>query len=94
MLAPVKAGVMLTENPWLDFAALNTLYRVYGRALQELREHPEGTSWEGTDDDMMVLATSILDLAFLGERNALQLRRGAMRHFGYVETGDPDRAAA
>jgi hypothetical protein len=85
---------MPTENPWLDFAALNTLYRVYGRALQELREHPEGTSWEGTDDDMIVLATSILDLAFMGERSAIQLRRGAMRHFGYVETGDPDRAAA
>ena len=50
---------MLTENPWLDFAALNALYRAYGRALQELREHPEGTSWEGTDDDMIVLATSM-----------------------------------
>ena len=85
---------MLTEDPWIDTTARDKLYRVYGSALQELREHPEGTSWEGTDDDMIALATSILDLAFLGERDAIQLRRGAMRPFGYVETGDPDRSAA
>ena len=80
---------MLTENPWIDTTALATLYRVYGRALQELREHPQDTTWEGSDDDMLVLATRILDLAFLGERDAIQLRHGAMRHFGYVEASDP-----
>jgi hypothetical protein len=77
---------MLTENPWIDTTAL---YRVYGRALQELQEHAEESTWEGSDDDMRVLATRILDLAFMGERDAIQLRRGAMRHFGYVEAGDP-----
>jgi hypothetical protein len=85
---------MFAENPWFQTATLNTLYRVYGRALQELREHSEETSWEGSDDDMLVLATRILDLAFMGERDVIQLRRGAMCHFGYVEAGDPDRSAA
>jgi hypothetical protein len=85
---------MFTENPWFQPATVNALYRVYGDVLEELRKRPEETTWEGSDEDMRVLATCILDLAFLGELDASQLRRGAMRHFGYVETGDPDRAAA
>ena len=84
---------MFAENPWFQRATLNTLYRVYARAVQELREHSEETSWEGSDDDMLVLATRILDLAYMGERDVIQLRRGAMRHFGYVGDG-ADRSAA
>jgi hypothetical protein len=80
---------MFTENSWFQPAAVNELYRVYGDALQELRRYPEDTTWEGSDDDMLVLATRIFDLAFLGERDPIQLRRGAMRHFGYVRPSDP-----
>ena len=76
---------MRTENTWIDTTALDTLYRVYGRAVQELQEHAEESTWEGSDDDMLVLATCILDLAFLGEGDPIQLRRGAMHQFGYVE---------
>lgn len=84
---------MFIQNQWIDTAALDTLYRVYEGALHELREHSEESRWQGSDDDMIALATRILDLAFLGERDAIELRRGAMRHFGYVEV-DPGLAAA
>jgi hypothetical protein len=84
---------MFIQNQWFDTAALDTLYRVYEGALHELREHSEETSWQGSDDDMIALASRVLDLAFLGERDATQLRRGAMRHFGYVEA-DSALAAA
>lgn len=85
---------MFAKHPWFETATVDTLYSVYEEALQELRRHSKETSWEGSDKDMLVLATRILDLAFLGERDVIKLRRGAMFHFGYVELGDPDRSIA
>ena len=85
---------MFTENPWLQAATLGKLYLVYVEALQELRVHSEETSWEGSDDDMLALASRILDIASTGERDAGKLRRGAMRHFGHFEASDSALAAA
>jgi hypothetical protein len=85
---------VFTENPWFQAATLAKLYLVYAEALQELRAHSDETSWEGSDDDMLALASRILDIAFTGERDAGELRRGAMRHFGHFETSDPAFAAA
>ena len=50
-----KEEQMRTQNTGIDTTALDTLYRVYGRAVQELQEHAEESTWEGSDDDMRVL---------------------------------------
>jgi hypothetical protein len=89
-----SGGPMLPIQDCFDPETLNVFYRVYEDALNELRGNSEGTTWGNSDDDMIVLANRIFDLAFLGEQDAARLRRGALIRFGYVELGDPDRAAA
>lgn len=75
---------MLTQHPSFDRKTVNLLYRVYAEAGLELDRDPEGTTWEGSDDDRITLANRVLSLGAKGERDVIKLRRGVVESFSYL----------